>query len=144
LLLQALAPFAALIPGWALRLLPAALTPTIPPMTDNACVSVLTVGSAAAAATRKQRSATTGKEKGRTSTTTGVIDSSSSNGTSKQQQQRLQQQRALELLAITEDPFGSYLVDPDTLDTVKQVGYDAVNVKCVSWPLQSPHNLPLN
>jgi hypothetical protein len=35
--------------------------------------------------------------------------------------QQQQQQRALQLLAITEDPFGSYLVDPDTLDTVKQV-----------------------
>jgi hypothetical protein len=105
LLLQALAPFAALVPEPLLKLLPSALIPTIPPMTDNACVSVLSVGPAAAAATMQQRSQT-----------------SSSSGMSEQQQ------RALQLLAITEDPFGSYLVDPDTLDTVKQVNTSETNL----------------
>jgi hypothetical protein len=117
-MLQALAPLAALLPGWALRLLPSALTPTIPPMTDNACVSVLTVGPVAGSPARQQRSATSGSQEKETSSATGINDSSS-NGMAYQQQQ--QQQRALQLLAITEDRFGSYLVDPDTLDTVKQV-----------------------
>uniref|UniRef100_A0A383VZG2 Carotenoid oxygenase n=1 Tax=Tetradesmus obliquus TaxID=3088 RepID=A0A383VZG2_TETOB len=120
---QALAPFAALFPG----LLPKSIAPTIPPMTDNACVNVLTVGSAAAAATKQQRNSTN---------TSGFgIAAASSNDTSRSNGSTQQQQRALQLLAITEDLFGSYLVDPASLQTVKQVQYPD-RLPCI---MQSPH-----
>jgi hypothetical protein len=72
-------------------------------MTDNACVSVYAVGPAAAAATRAKR----GKA---------------------QAQDQLEQDGApgpeegdVVVMAVTEDPFGTYLVDPKTLQTMNQV-----------------------
>ncbi|KAF6252627.1 retinal pigment epithelial membrane protein-domain-containing protein [Scenedesmus sp. NREL 46B-D3] len=68
----------------------------------------------------------------RSTSSSTTTSSSSSTGLAKQP---AQQQRALQLLAITEDPFGSYLVDPDTLHTVKQVQYPD-RMPCI---MQSPH-----
>lgn len=75
----------------------ALLFSSINPMTDNASVSLYSVGPAAAADTIQQRSSSSSRK----ASTTG--------------------RNGLELLAITEDQWGSYLVDPATLKTIKQV-----------------------
>jgi hypothetical protein len=59
--------------------------------------------------------------------------------------------QALQLMAITEDPWGSYLVDPHTLEMVKQVGgwviwaatqqRDVRRVGCGAAHMHGPHPL---
>lgn len=112
LALQMLAPFGALL---SRRLLT--------PMTDNACVSIHAVGPAAAHSNSN-------------GATVAVTNSSSS---SKSGVDELSADEQLQLMAITEDPWGSYLVHPDTLETLKQVGCcvsHACVVRtcgCLSW-----------
>lgn len=75
------------------------------PMTDNACVSIHAIGPAAAHSNSNGATCPP-------STAAGYNSSSSSSRGSAAQ---------LELLAITEDPWGSYLMDPHSLETLKQV-----------------------
>lgn len=76
------------------------------PMTDNACVSIHAIGPAAAHS----------NSNGATCPTSISTDSSSSSGG-----KGVDIAAQVELMAITEDPWGSYIVDPETLDTLEQV-----------------------
>lgn len=89
------APFAALLGG----------SRRFSPMTDNACVSVHAVGPGAAAADAKTI------HKATTATTAAKQDDGEEDVTESQ----------VLLYAVTEDPFGSYLLDPETLRTIQQV-----------------------
>eukprot|EP00878_Enallax_costatus_P010147 GHUV01010592.1.p1 GENE.GHUV01010592.1~~GHUV01010592.1.p1 ORF type:complete len:535 (+),score=145.73 GHUV01010592.1:183-1787(+) len=71
------------------------------PATDNACVSVYAVGPGAVAADERQRRSINTADEGLTDTS----------------------KQAVLLNAFTEDPFGSYIVDPTTLETIRQVYY---------------------
>jgi hypothetical protein len=108
LALQMLAPFGALL---SCRF-------PLTPMTDNACVSIHAVGPAA------QHSNSNGASMPNTTTNTGSSNNSSSIGIGPQggSSKALDAAAQVELLAITEDPWGSYRVDPETLETLEQVG----------------------
>lgn len=76
------------------------------PMTDNACVSLYAVGTGAAAAAQITRS-----RKGQHINSSDMLDSAEGPAAHDDTL----------LLAITEDQFGNYLVNPETLETLKQV-----------------------
>ena len=78
------------------------------PMTDNACVSIHAIGPAAAHSNSNGATCPP-------STAAGNNSSSSSSTGSKASAAQV------ELLAITEDPWGSYLMDSHSLETLKQV-----------------------
>ena len=78
-------------------------------MTDNACVSVYAGGPAAAAATRKKRG--TGPDH----------QQQQQNGNADKEDSYAGGDDGVLLMAVTEDPFGTYLVDPKTLQTLEQV-----------------------
>jgi hypothetical protein len=83
-------------------------------MTDNACVSIHAVGPAAAHS----------NSNGATCPTTSAGNnrsSSSGGGGGVGGGSRVVAGDQVELLAITEDPWGSYIMDPETLETLEQV-----------------------
>eukprot|EP00775_Hariotina_reticulata_P005847 gene5847-6088_t len=91
------------------------------PMTDNACVSLYAVGTGAAVAAQITRS-----RKERHINSSDMLDSAA--------KQTAAPDDAL-LLAITEDQFGNYLVNPETLETLQQVQFS----DGVPAIMQSPH-----
>lgn len=114
--LQVLAPFGALLS----RRFP------LTPMTDNACVSIHAVGLAAEHS----------NSNGATMPTSTNTSSSSSSPLGVSSRKELDPAAQVELLAITEDPWGSYLLDPETLETLEQVGVS------LGWEHQALKSLP--
>lgn len=105
---QAIAPFGALLS----RHFP------LSPMTDNACVSIHAVGPAAAHSNSNGAACLGASHSSSSSTAARGGHSSGSTGSAQGGSVTDQ----VQLLAITEDPWGSYLVHPDTLQTLQQVG----------------------
>lgn len=80
------------------------------PMTDNACVSIHAVGPAAAHS---------------------ISNGATCSSNSKAANSGLDPADQVQLMAITEDPWGSYMVDPETLETLEQVRAQSISCHIV-------------